>query len=167
MLTEYKIILAVILIIIIGLIYLIFRWLNKIGKTKTGLMVFTLIFLGLTYLIYTALNPTDGFYIDEFETNSGLEFPESGKVKSKSATYPDQHGDYSANALFELNNKDFLKLINQIQNDSKFQIDTDKFSQPSTNFQKHYLLKSEGEGLVFKLKFNMKTNSIEMQRDSW
>jgi len=167
MLTEYKIIIAVILIIIIGLIYLIFRWLNKIGKTKTGVMVFTLIFLGLTYLIYTALNPTDGFYIDEFETNTGLEFPESGKVKSKSATYPDQHGDYSAQAVFKLDKKDFLKITEQIQKSSKFQIDTDKFLKQTANHQTHYLLNSKELGLVFKLKFNTKTNTIEMQRDSW
>lgn len=63
MLTEFIIILA----IIIGLIYLIFRFLNKIGQTKIGLWVFALIFFCLTFLIYTALNPTDGFYKDEFE----------------------------------------------------------------------------------------------------
>jgi len=167
MLTEIIIILGIILVIIIGLIYLIFRWLNKIGQTKIGLWFLALIFFGLTYLIYIALNPTDGFYKDEFENYTGLEFPESGKILIKNATYPDQHGDYSAHAVFKLDKKDFLKITEQIQKSSKFQIDTDKFLKPTANHQTHYLLNSKDLGLVFKLKFDTKTNTIEMQRDSW
>ncbi|MEJ7560072.1 MAG: hypothetical protein WKF66_17290 [Pedobacter sp.] len=165
--TGIIIILAIILVIIIGLIYLIFRWLNKIEQTEIGLWLFTLIFFGLTYLIYTVLNPTDRFYKDEFENYTGLQFPESGKILMKNATYPDQHGDYSAHAVFKVDKKDFLKITEQIRKSIKFQIATDKFSRPTTNYKTQYLLNSRDLGLAFELKFDTKTNTIEMQRNSW
>lgn len=167
MLTEFIIITAIILVIIIGIIYLIFRWLNKIGQTKIGLWVFALMFFGLTYFIYTSLYPTDGFYKDEFENHTGLKFPKSGKIFVKNATFPDQHGDYSAHAVFKVDRKDFLKLTEQIQKSSKFQIDTSKFSKTKANHQTRYLLNSKDLELVFELKFDTKTKTVEMQRDSW
>jgi hypothetical protein len=163
MLTEFIIILA----IIIGLIYLIFRFLNKIGQTKIGLWVFALIFFCLTFLIYTALNPTDGFYKDEFENYTGLNFPNSGEILVKNATYPDQHGDYSAHAVFKVDNEDFLKIAEQIRKSSKFQIDTAKFSKTTANHQTLYLLNAKDLEIVFELKFDTRTKTIEMQRDSW
>jgi hypothetical protein len=165
--TGIIIILAIILIVIIGLIYLIFRWLNKVGQTKIGFRLFTLIFFGMTYLVYTVLNPTDGFYQDEFENYTGLQFPESGIILVKDATYPDQHGDYSAHAVFKVDQKDFLRITEQIQKSSKFQIATDKFTRPTTNYKTQYFLKSRDLGLAFELKFDTKTKTIEMQRDSW
>ncbi len=59
----------------------------------------------LTYLslqVYWALYPREEFYRAEWLQQTGFSLPDKVAFRSKSATYPDQHGDYWAGAVVEV-----------------------------------------------------------------
>lgn len=91
--------------------------------TKKRLKIFSLLFTFLCagYLAFTAVYPTDDFYFGEFETITSRKIPDSAKVLTKSASYPDLHGDYSSNATIELSPQDYQQLFAQIQQDKCFE----------------------------------------------
>ena len=71
----------------------VFRWLALIP-----LVVLT--FLSLQ--IYWALYPREEFYRAEWLQQTGFPLSSDVVFRSKSATYPDQHGDYWAGAVMEM-----------------------------------------------------------------
>ncbi|MFN0187505.1 MAG: hypothetical protein ACKVQV_02255 [Bacteroidia bacterium] len=163
-------------LILIGLAYLVSRWLTKKGYKKTGITILTTVTISIVYFSYTAFYPTDSFYEDEFEDNTGLDFPLTGNILFKNASYPDQHGDYSATALFKVSKKDFNHILTAIQSDNKFLIDTTPFTFNlaisntkimENCFTKCYTLNGKDSDLNFTISFNDKDNLIEIQRDSW
>jgi len=165
-----------IIIIPVGLTYLVYRWLTKKGYKIIGLTILATISIWSIYSFYTAFYPTDSFYEDEFKNNTGLDFPKSGDFLTKDASYPDIHGDYSATALFRTNKNEFNLILNSIQMDAKFQLDTIQFKFNSanfdktikeTNFTKRFTLNSEDRDLIFTISFNDIDNLINIQRDSW
>lgn len=83
-------------------------------------MLLALIILCSGYLSFTAVYPTDDFYFDEFETITLRKIPDSAKVLTKSATYPDLHGDYDSEATIQLSSTDYQSLFKQIQQDKRF-----------------------------------------------
>ena len=79
-----------------------FGWIGKcISIGVGGLILFSVI---------TGIWPEDAFYIDEFESHTGLALPKSAIVVDKEASYPDVHGDYSSEAVIQLNPADFNAL---------------------------------------------------------
>jgi len=95
---------------------------------------------------------------------------------TKDASYPDQHGDYSATALFKIDQNDFNLILNSIQKNTKFQLDTIPFkfnlanidtTIKKTSFTKCYTLNRQDRNLIFTISFNDNDNIIEIQRDSW
>ena len=141
-----------------------------------GLAILATITIGTIYFSYTAFYPTNSFYEDEFEDNTGLDFPNSGDILTKDASYPDLHGDYSATALFKIDQNDFNFILNSIQKNTKFQLDTIPFkfnlanfdtTIKETSFTKCYTLNRQDRNLIFTISFNDKDNIIEIQRDSW
>jgi len=160
----------------IGLAYLAYRWLTKKGYKRVGLAILATITIGTIYFSYTAFYPTGSFYEDEFEDNTGLDFPNSGDILTKDASYPDQHGDYSATALFKIDQNDFNLILNSIQKNAKFKLDTIPFKFnlanidtkiKETSFTKCYTLNRQDRNLIFTISFNDNDNIIEIQRDSW
>ncbi len=117
-----------------GLLYLIYlpfkKRLIKSGKlTNQKSRIINRLYIGLIVLIaifstWTAFFPLNGFYKEEFENNTGLEFPESGKIRAKDSEYPNFQGDYWAAAIFEVNDTDYKSLKNKLLNDENFQVDT-------------------------------------------
>ncbi|MFK5981521.1 MAG: hypothetical protein QM499_01305 [Flavobacteriaceae bacterium] len=117
-----------------GLLYLIYlpfkKKLIKKGKlTKQKSKLINRLYIGLIFLLavfstWTAFFPMNGFYKEEFENNTELKFPESGKIISKDSEYPDFHGDYWAAAIIEVNEKDFKKLKDELINSENFIVDT-------------------------------------------
>ncbi len=117
-----------------GLLYLIYlpfkKRLLKNGKlTKQKNRLINRSYIGLIFLLaifstWTAFFPMNGFYRDEFEYNTGLKFPDSGKIIDKDSEYPDFHGDYWAAAIFEVNEVDFNKLKADLKINENFQVDT-------------------------------------------
>lgn len=102
--------------------------LRKKGFKKIGLLIFIGIIIWTLSSIYFAFYPTNRFYKKEFESNTKLDFPKTGKVISKGAEYPDLHGDYASAAKFEFVQKDYLGILNKIKTDSTFMIDTNTYS---------------------------------------
>ena len=166
----------IITLIPVGLAYLVFSWLTKKGYKKIGIIILGTVTIWTVYSSYTAFYPTDSFYEDEFEYNTGLDFPTSGDILTKDASYPDLHGDYSATALFKTDKNDFNKILATIQNDNKFQLDTIPFkfnlanfdtTIKETSFTKCYTLNRQDRNLIFTISFNDNDNIIEIQLDSW
>lgn len=176
MIVIFGLFFILITLIPIGLAYLVFRWLTKKGYNKIGFVILATVTIWTVYSAYTAFYPTDSFYKDEFKYNTGLDFPTSGDILAKDASYPDHHGDYSATALFKTDKNDFNKILVVIQNDNKFQLDTIPFKTnlvnfdmtiKETNFTKCYTMNRQYRNLIFTISFNEKDNLIEIQRDSW
>jgi hypothetical protein len=117
-----------------GLLYLIYlpfkkRLINNGKLTRQKSRLINRLYIGLIFLLaifstWTAFFPMNGFYKDEFENNTELEFPDSGKIIAKDSEYPDFHGDYWAAAIFEVNDKDFKDLKTELMNIENFQVDT-------------------------------------------
>lgn len=89
-------------------------------KKRLKIMVLTLIIFCAGYLAVTAVYPSDDFYFGEFETITSRKIPDSAKVLTKSATYPDLHGDYDSEATIQLSSTDYQSLFKQIQQDKRF-----------------------------------------------
>jgi hypothetical protein len=83
-----------------------------------------LLFLFVGYQIYLAFYPSDSFYKKEFKDITKTEFPKSGKILFKTASYPDIHGAYCSCAWIEVSRTDFEELLNEIRksgrNDTQF-----------------------------------------------
>ena len=109
--------LAIILSIPIAIFFILYRWINKIGYKRTGLLIVIVLILLTAYEAYTAIYPTDDFYFDEFKKITFLEIPASAKVIEKTASYPDFHGDYVSCALIKLSSQDFKELLNTLRKD--------------------------------------------------
>lgn len=176
MILIFGIFFLLISLIPVGLAYLILRWLTKKGYKKVGLTILVTTTIWTIYSSYTAIYPTDSFYKDEFEDNTGLDFPKSGDILTKEASYPDLHGDYSATALFKTDKNDYNLILTTIQKDNKFQLDSIpfKFNLPNfdttikeASFTKCYTLNRQERDLIFTISFNDKNNLIEIQRNSW
>ena len=73
---------------------------------------------------YFAFFPTTSFYKDEFKDNTGLKLPPSSRIVAKTSEYPDMHGDYSASAIIELDEPDYIKMKEDISRLPEFKIDT-------------------------------------------
>ena len=111
MIVLFGLFFLIISLIPVGLAYLVFLWLTKKGYKKIGLAILATVTIWTVYSSYTAFYPTDSFYEDEFEYNIGLDFPTSGDILTKDASYPDLHGDYSATVLFKTDKNDFNKIL--------------------------------------------------------
>lgn len=99
----------------IGISYLIYKWINKGGFDKRlRIFAFTPI-LVVGYVVYVAIYPSSDFYKTDFEEVTNMEFPHSGIIKYKTASYPDHFGDYTSSFLIEFEQADLKKLENQLK----------------------------------------------------
>ncbi|WP_396168574.1 hypothetical protein [Flavobacterium sp.] len=94
----------------IGLSYLIFHWIKKkeFDKIYRLLAIVPLILVG--YFIYDAFYPNTDFYKTDFKEVTTLDFPQNGKILYKTASFPDQFGDYTSSFLAEFNEEYIKKL---------------------------------------------------------
>jgi len=83
----------------------IFWWLWKKGRYGRVIAIAALTYV--TYQIYVAVFPTSSFYRSEFAVRTGIEFPSSAKIIFTKSSYPDFHGDYAYEMLFEISPEDF------------------------------------------------------------
>ncbi len=107
-------ILIVVFLGIIGMTVLVYRFLKsrKINKAYR-FIAFIPVFI-LVYYIYTAFYPLDEFYEENFTEVTKLPFPKTGKIIDKTASYPDQFGDYASCSIIELNEQEFQNLLNTL-----------------------------------------------------
>jgi hypothetical protein len=99
----------------VGLSYIIYRWIKKKGFDKRLRLLAFIPILIIGYIIYDAIYPSSEFYKTDFKEVTDMQFPENGKIKYKTASYPDLFGDYASSFLIELNENDLEKLENQLK----------------------------------------------------
>jgi hypothetical protein len=157
--------------------YFHLSWL-KLRKLKISIGLFTILIA--SYLTYTAFYPSDSFFEDEFESNTNIQFPKSGEVLVKGASYPDIHGDYSSSAIISVNENDFKLILKKIQKNKNFRHDTCKFAfcgeirkkvkkfsvDNFTNLYAKIASYQQSEPEFF-IAFDSKNKIISYERNSW
>lgn len=119
-------IILVALIIIIGTPILVFRGYNKlkIKGYKKAANFFALIFIFINaftgYEIIGAVYPYDDWYKENFQINSGMDFPKNGKIIYKDAGFPDIHGHFISACSFELGPESFKQFSKAFQGNSSY-----------------------------------------------
>ena len=108
------------------LIYIPFKlWLLRSGKMSTArsrlinkiyIYLLFVIVLGITY---AGIFPDESFYADEFKDVTLRELPKSAEFVSKSALYPDFHGEYCSQSEIKLSKKDYSKLLWELHKDDR------------------------------------------------
>ena len=98
----------------------IYHWLVKRSRKAARLFLFLpiTIYLIAGYFIYTAFYPTDDFYEKEFHQITSFPFPKEGRITDKDASYPDQHGDYSACARIEVPAPVYQHILHRVATDT-------------------------------------------------
>ena len=172
-LTIIIFLIIVLLGIIYGTIKMFFskkKWVKIIACGSSLAIIF------LLFSIYRAFYPSTDFYIEEWSYSTNLAYPESANIIWKNATYPDQHGDYTASAIIEMSAKDFIKLHNSVKNNKVFKIDTQTNGyngiieqylplEKMNNFKfKDYYFSSLNK--YFKIGFDSNNNTVIFQRHS-
>ena len=70
------------------------------------------------YGAYVSLLPRDSFYKNDFEKYTGIQFPASGKIIKKYASYPDLQGEHISVALIKLSAADYITLKEELNRTS-------------------------------------------------
>lgn len=133
--------------------------------------------------IYDAIYPSDDFYEDDFKETFQIEFPDSGKIISKSATFPDIHGDYTSMALFSVNkndmnliikrmdsNKYFVRFSSHTELDPKLRLGLSE--KQEVNFDVNYKLQGDTDSNyslshIYYLSIDTKHCLVNFERSSW
>lgn len=109
---------------IVYLIYLPLKiYLKENGKLtiltskKVNIAYIFIILLAAIFYTYDGACPRESFYEEEFKYVTLRKIPESAEFISKEASYPDFHGDYCSSALVQFSEKDYQKLLNELNND--------------------------------------------------
>src|SRR5205809_1584276 len=117
---DYFYILVVLFIIItffifpIVAIYFLNKWLRKKNKKLAAIAIIILL-LAYSLFIYRDFYPSDKFYKNNFENNTHLKFPTSGKIVDKSASVSMfEIGGSDLCSKVELSNYDYRKIENSI-----------------------------------------------------
>lgn len=105
---------------------------------KAYVFVLFVIAASQTYIVFF---PTDSFYKEEFNLNTGLDLPSSSDIIIKSSDITDFHGDYEASAMIRLDKDDFIKLKMELSKDTNFQLDTS--SQPIGRTQSYFTVSKD------------------------
>ncbi|MFI0429982.1 hypothetical protein [Mariniflexile sp. HMF6888] len=99
----------------IGISYLIYIWIKKRGFNKKWRIIALTPILLVGYFIYGAIYPSSDFYKTDFKEVTKMEFPESGIIKYKTASFPDHFGDYTSSFLVEFDQMDLEKLERELK----------------------------------------------------
>jgi len=106
----FLIVIILFIVIPIGISYLIYNLIKKRGINKRYRILSILPILIFGYFIYEAIYPDSDFYKNDFKEVTQMEFPKSGKIIYKTASFPDNFGDYTSSFLVELDNDNIVKL---------------------------------------------------------
>jgi hypothetical protein len=141
------------------LLKFLYKFLERRGLRKLGLLIIIGISLWFIYMIYTAIYPIDRFYYAEFKRITFREVPQSSKILRKSASYPGFHGDYCSAALFRLSLVDYKLLLNEIENDNRLS-NIDEIEVTSSEF--HYVIAKIPNA---KIKYSFKMENLKHPSD--
>ena len=158
-----------------GISYFIYKWIKKKGYNKRlRLLAFTPILI-VGYFIYNAIYPSNEFYKTDFKEVTDMEFPESGIIKYKTATFPDHFGDYTSSFLVEFNPTD-LEMLEQKLKSGGFKQQENKMSSNALdyierkkgrkNYSKQYI-RQRKNGKHYSVGFLEDNKSVIITRVSW
>lgn len=158
----------------IGLSYLIYRWIAKRTVNKKYRLLAFIPILIVGYFVYNAIYPDSDFYKEDFKEVTDIEFPSNATITDKSASYPDQFGDYSSSFLAEFD-EDFIKQLEQSLNNNGFVKTEDIMHTNELQYieerkgSRKYMVKYSkvGTGKFFSVGFLDDNKSIIVTRTSW
>jgi hypothetical protein len=159
----------------IGLSFLIIWMIKKRNYDKRLKLIALIPVLTIGYFIYTAFFPTDSFYKDDFKEVTGIEFPDNGEIIYKSATYPDQFGDYGSTSIVKVDKEFYERLEGQIKTkglaDNKEEegpFDLREVSKEigTKKIEKEFSVTADG-GVFYYVGFLSDKETIIVQRQSW
>jgi len=112
-----------------GIVYVIYvpfkLWLlrsdkmsNQQSKLINKIYIYSLI-VTIAIITYVGLFPDESFYADEFKDVTMRDLPQSAEFISKTASYPDFHGDYCSQSEIRLSKKDYSKLLWELHKDKR------------------------------------------------
>lgn len=87
--------------------YLIYRFVKNLKHGKSLRFLAVVPILIFAYFIYDAIYPNAEFYEEDFKEVTGMRFPGNSEIISKSASYPDTHGDYTSAAAVKMSPKEY------------------------------------------------------------
>ncbi len=148
-----------------GISYVLYKWIKKKGIDKRlRLLAFIPIFIA-AYFIYDAVYPSDEFYKVDFKEVTDMEFPKSGNIIAKTASFPDHFGDYISSFLIEFDPNDLKKLENQLIN-TGFEEKTNRMSSKELDYiEQRVEGKEYAKQFVYQLK-NGKHYSVGFLNDN-
>ena len=152
---DIRIILLIVFILAvvipIGISYIIYKWIKNKGFNKRFRLLALIPILIVSYSIYTAIYPSAEFYKTDFKEVTNMEFPEDGIIKYKTASFPDQWGDYTSSFLTELSENDISKLEKQLK--------TNGFEEKQSNMYIDELeyIENKNEGKIYLRQFVLDT----------
>ena len=128
------------------------------------------------FFIYNAFYPSEAFYINEWNTNTDVNFPENAEFVWKKATFPDHHNDYNATAIIVIPQEEFKRLLAEAQ--SSISLKPDSFYLGYKGFLDQFLPVDHKEsqkiesifystiGNSFKIGFYKNGKTVVFQRHS-
>ena len=159
----------------VGISFLTYRFIEKRNYDKRLRLIALIPILTLAYFIYTAIYPNNDFYKDDFKEVTGIEFPASGKIIYKTASYPDQFGDYGSASLIKVDKDFYEKLKTQIKakgltktserNDS-YELDQALGKIGDKKIEEEYS-SEEGGGVYYYVAFLSDNETLVINRQSW
>lgn len=114
-------------LLVFTLLIVLYKWLLRHGFHKLALLFPALIIVVVGYGAYISLVPRDSFYKEDFEKYSGIDFPSSGRILKKYATYPDLQGEYISVALIRLSTSDYRTLREELNRSKSLAVDTTQY----------------------------------------
>ncbi|HEX3079484.1 MAG TPA: hypothetical protein VHQ04_03435 [Puia sp.] len=123
---ELLFILIILALFLLGfaLLIVLYKWLLRRGYRKLALLFPAMILVVVGYGAYISLVPRDSFYKEDFEKHTGVQFPASGRIIKKYASYPDLQGEYISVALIKLSPVDYETLKEELTRASGSSVDT-------------------------------------------
>lgn len=176
------IVLTVIVIVAIpvGLSFLLLRIVKKRNYDKRFRLIALIPILTIGYFIYTAFFPTDSFYKEDFKEVTGIDFPENGEIMYKTATYPDQFGDYGSTSIVKVDKEFYKNLEGQLktigftnnvarkEEELKGPFDLEEIEKEigTKKIEKAFSMTANG-GVFFYVGFVSDKETLIIQRQSW
>lgn len=162
----------------IGLSFLILRVIKKGNYDKRLRLIALLPILTIGYFIYTAFFPTESFYKEDFKEVTGVDFPENGEIIYKSATYPDQFGDYGSTSIVKVDKEFYDGLeahlkekglednVNSEEDSGPFDSATISKKIGKRKIEKSFSMMVDG-GIFYYVGFVSDKETLIVQRQSW
>ena len=159
----------------IGISYIIYRWIKKKEYKKVYRILALIPILIVGYFIYDAVYPNTEFYKTDFKEVTEMEFPKDGEIVFKTASYPDNFGDYTSSFLAEFN-KNYIKQLEEnikrkgfIKKQNKMgtnELDYIESKKGNRNYSAEYCKEIEG-GKYYSIGFLNDNKSVIVTRVSW